>query len=169
MAFPVPGETVVLKPVRSWWLRFIIVLAIAGIVSFGPIAWPKKAMFCAGMAFLFGTFPWTRINRARLERVSFVMFMPILVKRWSLDRFTHIETGLEDRSDLETYGWLFRGGWLTWRLLDFLLPWMGGDYKLWLRASSGKRVLAWQGNGESIFRENLELLEHRTGLPVERG
>src|SRR5947208_207768 len=109
MPSSVLGETVVLKPARSWWLRFIIMLGITGAVSLVPIAWPKKVIFCSGMAFLFGTFPRAKINGGRFERVSFVMFLPILlVRRWSLDRFTRIETGLEDRSDLETYGWPFR-------------------------------------------------------------
>jgi hypothetical protein len=57
---------------------------------------------------------------------------------------------------------------MVW-LLDWLIPWAGGDYKLWLRTLSGGRVLAWQGNGESNFRQNLEILEEVSGLPVTRG
>jgi hypothetical protein len=30
-------------------------------------------------------------------------------------------------------------------------------------------VTAWQGNGESNFRQNLEILEEVSGLPVTRG
>ena len=54
-------------------------------------------------------------------------------------------------------------------LLDWLIPWAGGDYKLWLRTKSDQRVLAWQGNGEANFRRNLEILEEVSGLPVTRG
>jgi hypothetical protein len=35
--------------------------------------------------------------------------------------------------------------------------------------ASGDIHFAWQGNGESNFRYNLELLEQITGLPVMRG
>ena len=61
----------------------------------------------------------------------------------------------------------YTGVWnvlMIW-LLDWLIPWAGGDYKLWLRSKSG-RLLAWQGNGEANFRHNLAVLEDATGLPV---
>jgi hypothetical protein len=57
---------------------------------------------------------------------------------------------------------------MVW-LLDWLIPWAGGEYKLWLRMLAGHRVLAWQGNGESNFRQNLNILEDISGLPVVRG
>jgi hypothetical protein len=35
--------------------------------------------------------------------------------------------------------------------------------------SQNHRVLAWQGNGERNFRQNLDTLEEISGLPIERG
>jgi hypothetical protein len=67
---------------------------------------------------------------------------------------------------LVAFAWI---GPLLIRLMDWLVPWFGGDYKLWLRTVSDERVLAWQGNGEGNFRQNLEILEETTGLPVTRG
>ncbi|HJT31741.1 MAG TPA: hypothetical protein VJ783_06775 [Pirellulales bacterium] len=48
------------------------------------------------------------------------------------------------------------------------MPWFGGDFKLWLWAATGKRVLAWQGSRDEDFQNNLRLMVRATHLPVER-
>ena len=42
---------------------------------------------------------------------------------------------------------------------------LGGSFR---SSPAGRRVLIWQGNGEITFRENLDLVEQATGLPVDR-
>ena len=55
-----------------------------------------------------------------------------------------------------------------WRFFDSCVPWFGGDFKLWLWAATGKRVLAWQGSRDEDFQNNLRLMVRATHLPVER-
>ncbi len=165
---------VVLQPSGRWWLRLIIVLALSALALLARAEWYKKAVFCAGMAAWLGSFPQARFAGDRFERAMFLLFIPARVKRWSLDRFISIETGTEvpvlDNSGLDRVFWFWWWDWwLIWKLCDLIIPWLGGQYKLWLRSASGKRVLAWQGNSDRQFRDNMELLKHRTGLPVERG
>jgi hypothetical protein len=61
--------------------------------------------------------------------------------------------------------------WQSWRrwLFSYVFPWLGGDFKIWLRSLSSQRIICWQGDGESRFKENLKILERQTGLPVRRG
>jgi hypothetical protein len=54
------------------------------------------------------------------------------------------------------------------RLCDWALPWFGGHSRIWLRTSSGRRVLAWRGHNSGNFRKNVRKLQQATGLPVRR-
>lgn len=161
-----PSEYV-LAPIRRWWLRLIVTLAVASPAFVSRADWYKKVIFAAGMAGWIGSYPVARIRNQRFERAMFVLFIPVPVKRWSLDRFSGVQPESEPH-DPYALGWLWIfGGWWIWSyVLDWMIPWMGGPYKLWLRALSGKRVLAWQGSNEDQFRANLDLLLTRTGLSL---
>ena len=74
----------------------------------------------------------------------------------SFKDFAAIETGIEERMPAGT-GFLLGFGNVFWIwALDHVFPWVGGDYKLWLRTSSGGRILGWQGDGESRFQRKPE-------------
>ena len=51
------------------------------------------------------------------------------------------------------------------RLLDYVIPWLGGNYKLFLRQYDDEKVLIWQGNNTSDYEGNLALLES-AGLTI---
>jgi hypothetical protein len=160
-----------LHPQPKIWLRvtlFILFVALAGI---GTSAWHSKLIFCIAMAGLFGTFPRSTINITSFEKQWFVFFVPVHVSRTDLTAVIQIETDVEEGFD-RTGSFVLLVGFkdliLFW-FLNWLFPWAGGDYKLWLRTKSDRRVLAWQGNGESTFRRNLEILKDLSGLPVTRG
>ena len=120
------------------------------------------------MALLLGTFPKRRVTQRQLEREMIVMFKRAGVKRWPFRRFEAIETDIESR--LPIWSAIFLGplNWIMVRLLDYVVPWFGGTYKIWLRDWDRERTIAWQGNSEADFRANLEVLEEATGLPVQR-
>jgi hypothetical protein len=159
-----------LRPARRWWLRFLIFLLLALLPLFSSTALHKRTIFAATMAAMLGSYPIARIKQGRFERVTFVAFVPVLVKRWSLDRFVSIETATRDPHALDTYMYSpLSSQWDFWLLMDFVFPWMSGEYKLWLRAASGRRVQVWEGKGEQKFRHNLDLLQKRSGLPIDRG
>jgi hypothetical protein len=160
---------VTLKPVRNLWLRLVAAALLAGFIFLSSAAWYKEAMMCGWVVLWLGSYPQARLIAEHFERTGFIGFVPVRTKRWPIDRFTHIET---DTADDSTGGWLWMfsmHSWLVWRLCDLAFPWVGGGYKIWLRAASGRRVLAWQGNNAESFRSNLEALQVRSGLPVGRG
>ncbi len=168
MSTSILSETMPLRPVRRWWLRFLVFLAFATIAIFSRAVWHKKVFFSATMAAWAGSYPVARIKGERFERLMFIMFVPARVKRWSLDRFTGVQTECEPQDEYAFGWWWFFGNWwVVWIVFDWIVPWLGGSYKLYLRAGSGKRVLAWQGNSESQFRANLDILQRRAGLSLE--
>jgi hypothetical protein len=121
------------------------------------------------MSLLVGTFPRGWIRDGQFEREFRLAFFRIHHKRWRLDEVEHLETGLEEQLG---WSWMLLLGFAPvffGKIFDRLLPWLGGDYKIWLRTFDDRRALAWQGNGEAQFRANLEALETATGLTAVRG
>jgi hypothetical protein len=162
-----------LVPQPKVWLRATILVfmtAFALIVGSRPVPMIGSCLLMAG---LFSTFPRCRIGPKQFEKEWFVFFLPVRVTRINLADAIQIETDVEQRMGLSG-GCLLslfvgvQNVLMVW-LLDWLIPWAGGDYKIWLRTKSGGRVLAWQGNGDDNFRRNLETIEDVSGLPVTRG
>ena len=162
-----------LLPQPKIWLRVLILVLLLSMTLIGTAPWAVKLIAALTMVAVLGTFPRPRINSEFFEKEWFVVFVPVSVRRTPMADVVQIETDLEYRIGLAG-GFvlsLFIGLWnmlMIW-LLDWLIPWAGGDYKLWLRTASGDRVLAWQGNGETNFRQNLEILEDVSDKPVTRG
>jgi hypothetical protein len=162
-----------LVPRPKLWLRLTLATAMLALmlISTGPPS--VKLIAAVSMIGVLGTYPAMRINPRCFEKHWRVAFIPIGTTREPLDQFVHVETDLEQRFGLGAGCALalLVGVWnvVMVRVLDWLLPWAGGDYKLWLRTGGNRRVLAWQGNGEANFRHNLEVLEAVSGLRVVRG
>lgn len=159
-----------LEPVRSMKIRAIVVAGLCLLALVGTSGWAMKAVFCLSMALWLGSFRQARVLDGHLCRELYVMFARVQSKKWKFERFVRIETSLED-SPFASLARLSRSGELLdrlWRLFDSCVPWFGGDYKLWLRAATGKRVLAWQGSRDEDFQDNLRLMVRATRLPVER-
>jgi hypothetical protein len=136
-----------LVPQPKTWLRatilaLLVVFALIG--GSGPIA---TIVFCLVMAGLFGTFPRCRISSEQFEREWFVFFVPVRVERTCLADVTQIETDVEQKMGIQG-GCLLslfvgvQNVLMVW-LLDWLIPWAGGDYKIWLRLLSRRRVLTY--------------------------
>jgi hypothetical protein len=166
-------ENTYLIPEPRVWLRVTLLILLVIFGWIGPSAWYAKCIFSLVLVPLFGTYPHTRINARFLEREWFAAFVPVYIQRVRLTEITRIETDLDS-------GLGFVGGCVIFVVLgpfafpffwgmDWLVPWLGGDYKLWLRTLSDNRILVWQGNGEGNFRCNLAVLEETFDLPVTRG
>jgi hypothetical protein len=145
-------------------------LAAFGLISTAP--WFAKGMYSLWMAFFVGSYRQAWINEGKLERRLVLLFIPLRTKRWSLDRFAQIETRWDEPSGFLSAMLFGPNVWILLRLnelfFDRVFPWLGGPCQLWLRAGSGKRVLAWQGHSEDDYRANLDLLQRVTGLPNVR-
>lgn len=164
-------ERVWLAPVRNFRRRAIIWGALCALALIGSTGlWPKF-VFCVSMGLLTGSFPQACLADGRFHRELYVLFVRVRRQRWKLERFVQIETGLEDRP-FDSFAQIFKSGEIMnriWGLFDACVPWLGGDYKIYLRSASGKRVQAWQGSNDEQFNANVELLRRATGLNVERG
>jgi hypothetical protein len=158
----------VFHPIPRLWLRLSIWIALVAFISIGHASWISKLGFAFWSAFFLGTYRRARLNNGWFERWMVVMFIPMKVKRWQLERFIQIETVWEEGMHV---GWALVIGpamWLWARLFDLIIPWMGGEYQLRLRHAKGGPVLVWQGNSEANFHANLEILKANTGLPIHR-
>jgi hypothetical protein len=162
-----------LVPQPKVWLRVTILALLIALASIGTSPWFAKLAFCLAMFGFFGTFPRPRINAIFFETEWFAFFVPVYRRRTDLAEVVQIETDVQTRIGMDTGILLsmligLQSVLMLW-LADWLIPWFGGDYKLLLRTKSDQRVLAWQGNGESNFRRNLEILGDVSGLSVTRG
>jgi hypothetical protein len=167
------GTTVSLAPEPRIVLRVTIWSLLVALALIGTSPWHAKLGFSVTMALFLGTFPRPQINAKCFRKQWFVAFVPIYLSDARTADLVQIESGLDDRLDghgelgslmmrivrLVYFGWLW----------DWLIPWLGGDYQLWLRTVSDDRILAWQGNGEGNFQQNLKILEDTLRLPVVRG
>src|SRR5262245_50431979 len=152
MSTSVLSPLVTLHPVRRWWLRAIVFASLCAFPMISRADWYKKLIFAAGMAAWIGSYPVASVRCEHFEKGMFIMFVPARRKRWSLDRFIRIETGCEPEDEAAGAWWLFFGEWyIAWIVMDWIIPWVGGPMKLWLRSKSGNRVLAWQGQSDRQF------------------
>jgi hypothetical protein len=158
------GEKVPLVPRQRVRPRVIVVVvftALAILTDRNLTTFVGVPLVAAG---LLGTYPEIFVQGKELERRFRVLFVEVRVTRVSLEPATQIETDVEPALGI---GWLaFFGAWLWCHILDPLVPWLGGDYRLWVRTHRGERIQVWQGNGEANFRENIEILTRETGLPL---
>ena len=163
------GSVHELGPVPRRGLRWALFIGLTGpLLGLSSAPWGGKGLVVVMNALVFGTFMTSRVEGERFHRRMTVCFVPLRERRWKVGKFVQVETEVEPRAGIWTFALLGGSTWLVWRICDFLFPWAGGEYKLWLRPPRGERVLAWQGNGEDRFRENLERLQSATGLPVGR-
>jgi hypothetical protein len=159
-----------LAPVRNFRRRAIIWAALCIFALIGSADWLPKFAFCLSMGLLLGSFPQASLGGGAFHREFFVLFLRAQKKKWKLERFVQIEIASEDRP-FDSFANVFKSGEIMnriWGMFDACAPWLGGDYKLYLRSASGKRVLAWQGSNDEQFQGNLEALQRATGLKVER-
>lgn len=154
-------DGLVLEPQRWIRARVIALAALVGFVSIGPAPWYQKLLFALSMLLIFGAYPIIVVTERHIEQTIVVGFYPVYKKRWKLRDFTAVETEMEQRLT-ETFGllvlffWVF---WLLFRIFDYVMPWMGGNYKLYLRQFDDERLLIWQGNNDADYEVNRDILE----------
>ncbi|HEY3964184.1 MAG TPA: hypothetical protein VGM05_06480 [Planctomycetaceae bacterium] len=158
----------ILRPLPRLGIRLVAFAALAAFASIGETGWGAKLGFCAAMAFFLGSYRVARLNDGRFERRMVIMFVPLRTKKFQLDRCTDIETFWEEGMGVE-WAWITGGPfWILWTIFDWIVPWLGGTYRLRLRRVKGGPALVWQGQSEANFQANLALLQNNTGLPVQR-
>jgi hypothetical protein len=153
-------------PRFGWRSALFALLILPVVLSSGGLT--GKVVSAVVAAVVTGTYRESRIRGQRFESRMVICFLPLRFRRWKLQQIVEIATDVEGRMGC---GWVLVFGpflWLMWRLCDWLLPWIGGEYAIWLVLANGKRILAWQGNSDDNFQWNLELLERLARAPVVR-
>lgn len=143
-----------------------VLLIIPPLVTSGP--WTGKISAVVMVSFLVGTYRRSVISGGTFQTNMTWMFIPFSPRRCKLKYVATIETGLEPRAGWWTFFLFGPSFWVFSRICDFLMPWIGGEMKLWLRSAKGKRLLAWQGNSNDHFQANLAMLKNATGAEVVR-
>lgn len=157
-----------LKPIPRLWLRVIlfVVLMLPAFLSTAP--WSTKILGLLLWAGLLGTFPLAQLRDGRFEKQFFVAFVPLKPRKWCLDKVARVEVNLAEPTGCWTAFVFGPANFFFFRLFDWLLPWIGGRYRLWLRSAKGHRVQVWQGSSDAAFEANVHALEKATGLSLER-
>jgi hypothetical protein len=154
-------------PLRNRRKRFIIFALLVGFALIGPSPWLHKAIFFLSMGLIFGSYPIVQVKQRTIEQTMIVGFFPVRRRSWKLRQFISVETDAEPRitQAVGCLVFIILPIWLMFRLFDHLMPWLGGDHKLWLRRHDDERLQIWQGNNTDHFEANLKLLES-TELPI---
>ena len=148
-----------LQPVPRIRVRCVLLVALVIPALISGMSILEKIAACAFMTVLVGSYRQSQITEERFRTRLVVCFWPLPLKSCKLKRVVAVETKLEDRASWGTFFLFGLGQWLLSRIFDRLLPWLGGDYQIWLRQPKEKRLIAWQGCKEDDFHENLQLLK----------
>jgi hypothetical protein len=155
-----------LHPVPNRKRRLTVLIALWMLALIGTTSWPAKLGFVLSTAAVFGTYRRFRVSPKSLKQRWTVAFVDLPHQQWKLGRFTCLEVQYEGQTGIMEFllfGPLaFLYGWV----IDRFFPWIGGTYQIWLNDETDRRVLAWQGNSQSLYEKNIEILKEVSGLPI---
>lgn len=160
-------EGIYLAPLRNRKRRAIIFGILCAFIAIGRSAIYKQLFFDVTMGLIIGTYPIVKVKKKTIEQVFYVFFFPVHKTVWRLRDFVAIEADAEPRMS-DQFGclvYVFFWYAILWKFFDFLMPWLGGTYKLYLKELTDERTLIWQGSNTNDYEANLDLFVSK-GLPV---
>jgi len=128
--------------------------------------WVERILLSLLLPITLGTYRRFRVSPGLLKQRWTVAFFDRPPSSFKLKRYTRIEV---NHTPPTTYGDMVTFGLpavIFGFLLDTFFPWLGGSYQIWLTRGIDEQVLAWQGNSETHFKQNLEFLQSASGLEV---
>ena len=164
---PAAEDGVYMVPVQNRKRRAIIFGIVVVFILIGQAPLHKQLFFDLTVGLIIGSYPILIVREKTIEQQIYLFFFKAHTKSWKLRDFVGVEAEMESRL-MDQYGCLivvFFWWALLWRLFDFLMPWIGGTYKLYLREYNDEKMLIWQGSNERDYEANLALLNQR-GLPI---
>lgn len=161
-------QLVTLRPRPLLWLRKSLMCGWCGYLLTTPWTPTFKLDCCLIGLVILGTFRTTLVSAFQIEWHYRFGFLPFYQRHLRVSDQVCILTGWEEQSGLGEA--LLLGLWAMCfaPLSDWLCPWPGGPYRLWVKNSQGHRVLVWRGRVEKTFYRNHKLLSQSTGLPSQR-
>lgn len=163
-----PGMDYQLKPHPRVGLRVGLLALFLLPLLISSLNWPTKGGAIFFWTLLFGSCRLAWLRDDRFEQQLVIGFVPLKVQKYRLKRIDAI--GIDTEEPVGCLWILILGVAmvLTFWVFDWLFPWVGGRYRIWLLTQSEKRILAWQGNSEETLHETLAQFEAATGLKFER-
>lgn len=146
-------EGIWLAPVRNRRRRVLIYVCLVPFIMIGQAPIYQQLPFVLAVGLIIGSYPIVEVKKKTIEKTIMVFFFPVHKKAWRLRDFISVETDMEPPS------------WFLFRLFDLMMPWLGGNYKLFLRQYDDEKLLIWQGNNTSDYEANLALFES-AGLAI---
>ena len=160
-------EGVFLAPLRNRKRRAVIFGVLVVFILIGQAPIHQQLFFDITVGLIIGSYPIVEVKKKSIEQTIMVFFFPVHKKIWKMRDFVSVETGVESRI-ADTIGCMvliFFWYWFLFRLFDHMMPWLGGNYKLFLRQYDDEKLLIWQGNNTTDYEANLALFE-AAGLPI---
>lgn len=155
-----------LIPIPQKTRRIVIWTCLSSLALIGSTSWLAKIGFIISMWFVCGTYRRFRATPKSLKHRWTVGFWDLPASSHPLRRFARIEVKYHSST---SYGELILFGLpalLFGWLLNSCFPWLGGNYQIWLTNGSDNRLLAWQGNSQQAYEQNLEFLKSLTGMEI---
>src|SRR6185369_1036079 len=115
-----------LVPNPRVWLRGVIVVPLVALAFVGSGPLFLRGLYFLMVLFIAGSYRRSRIVGAEFERTMVLLFLPVRRQRWSVERFTQIETDWTEETRVESSWFLGIPMWLALHAFDRLIPWLGG-------------------------------------------
>ncbi len=157
-----------LLPWPLWPLRYVLVVVLSLPAAIAPVGFLSKLLAVAFVTVIVGSVRVTRVSGTDLEAQQFIAFMPFKPDRCKLKFVTEIEAGHRKEPSMTDFLMFGIFNWVMDRIMQWVWPWMAGEYELWVVTAREKRMLAWRGNGDDGFLANLQILTSATGAAVTR-
>jgi hypothetical protein len=155
---------------RSWrWLRKVLAISWSGyLIASNWWAPNSKLVACLLAVAVLGTYRETLISKSKVTWKLWMAFLPVRTRTQTLQDAQCVCSEWEEQGGMIEALMLGSWGLLFAPLSDWLCPWPGGVYKLWIKSQQGTKVLVWRGRSERNFHSNHRLMQSVTGLPSPR-
>jgi hypothetical protein len=155
-----------LQPIPSRKWRLTVLMALWALALVGTTSWPARLGFVVSTAAVFGTWRRFRVSPKSLKQRWTVAFFDLPHQQWKLGRFTRLEVDYERQTGWTEFLLFGPMAFVYGFVIDRFFPWIGGTYQIWLNDETDRRVLAWQGNSQTLYEQNVDILKEISGLPI---
>jgi len=160
-------DSVMLYARSHRWLRKLLVICWSSYLIASQWWNPNsKLIACITAVLVLGTYRETLVSKTNVSWKIYLAFFSLGTWKFSLQDATLLTSEWEEQGGMMEALMLGMWGLLLAPLLDWLTPWRGGLFKLWIRTSQGRKILVWRGRSERSFHYNQRLMQTVTMLPT---
>ncbi|MDB5389336.1 MAG: hypothetical protein JWM11_4982 [Planctomycetaceae bacterium] len=169
-AFTAASTGKVMLRARSMrWLRKLLVISWSGYLIASTWWAPNsKLLACLLAIALLGTYRETFISNSQITWKLWLGFMLLGTWNCPLQCAQSVCPEWEEQGGMIEALLLGMWGLILAPLMDWLCPWRGGVFKLWIKGPLGMKILVWRGRSVRAFHSNHRLVQTVTGLPGPR-